>query len=800
MADIRVKDLTEATVPGPDYYLLTDSATDGVKKVQTKNVVKPADIGGASLTGTETLTNKTLTAPVINSPTGIVKSDVGLGNVDNTSDATKNAASVALTNKTIDASVNSISNLATSMFAANVVDNDGTLAANSSTRIPTQAAVKAYADQVVAATDAMVFKGVIDCSANPNYPAADRGWTYKVSVAGKIGGASGLSVEVGDTAMCLTDGTASGDQATVGANWNIVQANLVGAVTGPSTSTNGNIATFSGTGGTVIQDGGKALPSGAVVGTSDTQALTNKTIDTATNTFKLNGASFGTATQATAALNALVGDSGSGGTKGLVPAPAAGDTAASKFLKADGTWAVPPTGSGGRPLLSADLNYYVRTDGSDSNNGLANTSGGAFLTVSAALAAAKLSDPNGHKIKINVGAGVFSSSSPNDLTGYFSKDIQIIGATPVSLTISSFGSASGSTRNWSVVINVTDASSVSVGDYAIIRSPVGTGAKEVHCGCWEVTAKTSTSVTLKNKYYGSTFPTNTLTGGTFTVIKTILKFTGCNGFQGGNFGKIDQVAIVGNNTAGSFGLLPADVSTDLTSSISLNLGPNVGVVGFDIGMVAHFGVSIHADSIVCSDFSTYGLSAQHGGTIFANNGTSSGGSNTTYNVMSQYGASIYFEGGLTLGGFRGVQAQLGGNILFKSGKALLCDNAGAGASFNGTVQAEFATLTNNRNYGGVAEDDGVLYADQASISSNDVNGLFVDGGKILTSSSDNTGNGSNALSCTNGGRIKAVGANLHGQNVFANKGAWVNLQGATNLGTLTPAANTLGNEQAYIDT
>lgn len=47
-----------------------------------------------------------------------------------------------------------------------------------------------------------------------------------------------------------------------------------------------------------------------------------------------------TATEATAILNNVVGDSGAGGTKGLVPAPAAGDAAASKFLKADGTWAV----------------------------------------------------------------------------------------------------------------------------------------------------------------------------------------------------------------------------------------------------------------------------------------------------------------------------------------------------------------------------------------------------------------------------------------------------------------------------
>ena len=43
----------------------------------------------ATLAGTETLTNKTLTSPVINTPTGITKSDVGLANVNNTSDANK---------------------------------------------------------------------------------------------------------------------------------------------------------------------------------------------------------------------------------------------------------------------------------------------------------------------------------------------------------------------------------------------------------------------------------------------------------------------------------------------------------------------------------------------------------------------------------------------------------------------------------------------------------------------------------------------------------------------------------------
>jgi hypothetical protein len=50
-----------------------------------------------------------------------------------------------------------------------------------------------------------------------------------------------------------------------------------------------------------------------------------------------------TGTQATAILDNFVGDSGSGGTKGLVPAPAAGDAAAGKYLDSDGTWSVPPS-------------------------------------------------------------------------------------------------------------------------------------------------------------------------------------------------------------------------------------------------------------------------------------------------------------------------------------------------------------------------------------------------------------------------------------------------------------------------
>lgn len=55
-----------------------------------------------------------------------------------------------------------------------------------------------------------------------------------------------------------------------------------GDVVGPGSAVSGNIVTFNGTTGKLVQDGGKALPSGTIVGTSDSQTLTNKTLTSPT--------------------------------------------------------------------------------------------------------------------------------------------------------------------------------------------------------------------------------------------------------------------------------------------------------------------------------------------------------------------------------------------------------------------------------------------------------------------------------------------------------------------------------------
>jgi hypothetical protein len=120
------------------------------------------------------------------------------------------------------------------------------------------AATKNYVDNVSVTFNALIFKGVIDCSTNPNYPAADRGFLYVISVAGKIGGASGVSVLPRDIIICLDNGTASGNQATVGSHWSVVHSS-VNSVIGPSSATDSDFVQWDGTTGVLIKDGGLSL-------------------------------------------------------------------------------------------------------------------------------------------------------------------------------------------------------------------------------------------------------------------------------------------------------------------------------------------------------------------------------------------------------------------------------------------------------------------------------------------------------------------------------------------------------------
>lgn len=84
---------------------------------------------------------------------------------------------------------------------------------------------------------------------------------------------------------------------------------------------------------------------------------------------------------------------------------------------------------GFRETLTANRTYYVRADGSDSNNGLSNTSGGAFLTLQKAWDTISMLDLSIYSATIQVGSGTYTGALSCNKVPVGGSQINIIGDT-----------------------------------------------------------------------------------------------------------------------------------------------------------------------------------------------------------------------------------------------------------------------------------------------------------------------------------------------------------------------------------
>lgn len=213
---------------------------------------------------------------------------------------------------------------------------------------------------------------------------------------------------------------------------------------------------------------------------------------------------------------------------------------ASVQVVSDGTnWNV-VRGSGGREVLTAARTYYVRTDGSDSNTGLADTAAGAFLTIQAAINAVALLDFNAKVVTIQVRTGTYAAITLKANTGQaLVSDFIIQGdtTTPSNVVISSSGVCVTATGS-GVLAQFKGIKITSSGSYGFNCTAGATIQYETMdfgtCGFDHILCQTGAHITASGNYSitaGAGRHLNTIAGGIIRVLSRTLTITGTPAFS-----------------------------------------------------------------------------------------------------------------------------------------------------------------------------------------------------------------------------------------------------------------------------
>lgn len=223
--------------------------------------------------------------------------------------------------------------------------------------------------------------------------------------------------------------------------------------------------------------------------------------------------------------------------------------------KSTGAVSMPNTATGGsRQALTENRTYFVRTDGSDNNNGLTNSAGGAFLTLQKAINAVAALDIGTYNVTISVAdgtyaggcsvAGAWLGSGTVTLTGNTTSPQNCIIST-TSANCISLSSGARLTIGGFLFQTTTNGSAISVSNGAIVT--LNAKCRFGACATYHIAVASGGRININTDYEitgGALYHWNATTMGGLSCLLRTITLTGTPAFSvsfayAGRLGGID---------------------------------------------------------------------------------------------------------------------------------------------------------------------------------------------------------------------------------------------------------------------
>jgi len=394
--------------------------------------------------------------------------------------------------------------------------------------------------------------------------------------------------------------------------------------------------------------------------------------------------------------------------------------------------------------------------------------------------------PPSSSVTISVPAGVTALTVPLTFNMLCGDRVRFEGAPCFTTNVTAAGSVTGSSGNYSVPLNVDDATHVAVGDWVMLRTSAGAGAHQIFQGLCKVTAVLGLTVTVRNfaklAAWPATTPATTLTSAVMTITKTTITFNACDGLRiDGSLGYVGKMVLVGTRTDGTIGVIGQRMSQGMKNKAYCYGDPETfGVASFgDGGMYWQYGGTGDMRGVCVTDNKVYSILAQHGGACMCNAAITSGCDADGF-AGSQSGA-ISGETSISVGhGRHGYYTQGNGSITIVQAFAVANAQDGAHSAWGGAMRGQnFSARYNLGN--GISADGGLFITPTSVYFRNGNFGAYAyNGGRIISDASQGDANGGNRLYMADlSGFISALINTATGQTVEAARLGQINLTGTT---------------------